>query len=531
MDAKHKVPFFDTEDIALLKKVGGKKYDKTDPIHIEIGEKLKNGVWEKTLYWCNLVVSKLEKEGFIKLLYSRLWQNSGNFKGYTWMQICKKNDKNKGVFFTVGISENEVTYKLDYQYINSSTVTLSTEQKSICKSLLKNSRISIPTQNLDEYSWDKLANDTVAFIIKYTSLYDEVIEKISNFNQKRIARITYNDEGWVKPSGKYGKSEAENSFEAENGYGHEEWLFDFGKVYKGYHYAFLEPIQKEHQAYVKGNPYDVVLFTINGETKQRYYIGEIFNVEVISEKEAEDVCQYYKKKGWLDDMIEQVKEVSDYEGFYNWKGLEVFNVRFRVSDVKQADSFDAPIPPDNPINNLNRYSFAHYKKEYALIEDTESDTYNFDTAKDSELPIGGEVKKRKHERQPKTVEIEDLHQAISDKLFAKFKNEGRIVKREVGAGYGNNRIDLVEQVSDGDIFYEIKTYPSLKTSIRMAIGQLLEYSMWTTQNKAKELIVVTQPMPDFGKVKEYFAHIRKTYNIPLYYQSFDVDTNELSEKV
>ncbi|MEA4967659.1 MAG: hypothetical protein VB048_06030, partial [Bacteroidaceae bacterium] len=99
------------------------------------------------------------------------------------------------------------------------------------------------------------------------------------------------------------------------------------------------------------------------------------------------------------------------------------------------------------------------------------------------------------------------------------------------AGYGNNRIDLVEQVPDGDIFYEIKTYPSLKTSIRVAIGQLLEYSMWTEKNKAKELIVVTQPTPDAEAVKIYFAHIRKTYNIPLYYQSFDIETKELSGKV
>ena len=102
---------------------------------------------------------------------------------------------------------------------------------------------------------------------------------------------------------------------------------------------------------------------------------------------------------------------------------------------------------------------------------------------------------------------------------------------EVGAGYGGNRIDMVEQVPDGDIFYEIKTYPSLKTSIRMAIGQLLEYSLWTEQEKAKELIIVTQVMPDSTDAKKYLPHIRKTYNIPIYYQSFNIETNELSEKM
>lgn len=534
MDTQHKVPFFNTEDIALLQEVVGKKYDKNNPKHQGKGKQLINGVWEKTLYWCNLVIERLKEYDYTKKNPRRRWQNRGNFMPYTWTQIFKQGDKDTGVYFTLGVGQKGLDYKLDYQYKDSSSIKLGVEQKTLCESLIRNTsdtRIFISADKLHEYTWEKLVDDTVAFIIKYTPLYDEVIQKVRNLNQKRIARIAYNTDGWVKPSGEYGKSEAENSFESANGYGHEEWLFDLDKIYNGYHYAFLEPVRKEHQAYVKANPYDVVLFTINSETKQRYYIGEIFNVEVISEEEAKEVCQYYKELGWLQEMEQQVREVSNYKAFHRWKGLEVFNIRFKVSDVKLAESIDVAIPPDNPINNLKRYSFAHYKEEFALTEDTKADTYNFDTAKDNELPINGEVKKRKYKRQPKTVEIEDLHQAISDKLLAKLKNEGRIVKREVGAGYGNNRIDLVEQVSDGDIFYEIKTYPSLKTSIRVAIGQLLEYSMWTKQNKAKELIVITQPTPDFAKVKEYFAHIRQTYNIALYYQSFDIETNELSEKV
>lgn len=536
MDAKHKVPFFDAEDIALLQEVGGKKYDKNSPIHQRKGEQLKNGVWNKTLYWYSLVISQLEEYDYIAIKPRRRWQNSGNFMPYTWTQIYKDGDEDKGIYFTIGVdgTSKGLVYKLDYQHKDSSSICLSDEQKELCNSLIKSSLANwcfISENNLNEYTWERLVGETIAFIIKYTSLYDEAIEKVWNLNQKRIARITYNTEGWIEPSGKYGKSKSKNSHEFNYGYGHEEWLFDLAKTYKGYHYAFLEPVRKQHQAY-EGNIFDVVLYTINGETKQRYFIGEIDNVEVLTEEQAEQVYSHYEERGWLDEMEQQIinKNINP-DGFSNWKGLSLFNIRFRVSDVKLAESLDISIPSDSPINNLNRYSFAHYKEEYALTDETQTDTYNFNAAKDSEPAISGEVKKRKYERQPKTVEIEDLHQAISDKLLIKLKSEGRTVKREVGAGYANNRIDLVEQLLDGDIFYEIKTYPSLKTSIRVAIGQLLEYSMWTKQNKAKELIVITQPMPDMDKVKEYFAHIRKTYNMPLYYQSFDVDTNELSEKV
>lgn len=536
MDTKHKVPFFDIEDITLLMEVGGRKYEKNNPIHQKKGRQLKNEVWEKTLYWKDLVISQLRKYNYVKTRSIRRWQNSGSFMRYTWAQIFKQGDEQKGIYFTVGAGQQGLNYQFDYQHIDNTSIKLRTNQKAICESLIKktnNTRISIPIDKLHEYTWERLVKETVDFIIKYTPLYDEVIKKVFNLNQKRIARITYNTAGWIEPSGKYGKSKSKNSHEFNYGYGHEEWLFDLAKTYKGYHYAFLEPIRKQYQAY-EDKTFDIVLYTINSETKQRYFVGEIANVKVLTKDQAEEVYSYYEKTGWLFEMEQQIidKNINP-DGFSNWKGLNLFNIRFKISDIKQSESLDTPIPPHNPIHNLNRYSLIHYKEEYGLTENVDKvDTYNFAAAKDTIPPAtGGIIKTKEYERQPKTVEIEYLHQAISDGLLAKLKSESRKVKKEVDAGYGNNRIDLVEQVPDGDIFYEIKTYPSLKTSIRVAIGQLLEYSMWTEKNKAKELIVVTQPTPDAEAVKIYFAHIRKTYNIPLYYQSFDIETKELSGKV
>lgn len=536
MDTKHKVPFFNAEDIALLQEFGREKYDKNNVIHLEIGEQLKNGVWEKVIYWSNQVVSQLESLGYTKKNTRRRWQNSGSFKYYFLNQIYKQVSKNDDVYFSVGVGQVGIHYEIDYQQ---DSKNLTVEQKTICNTLIKernDTKVIISPENIHEYSWDSLIKETIKFVTEYSSLYDEIIKKISAINQKRIARITYNDQGWVRPSGEYGKSEAVNSFEAENGYGHEEWLFDISKIYKGYHYAFLEPIRKEHQAYVKANPYDVVLFTINGETKQRYYIGVIFNVEVISETEAQEVCQYYKKQGWLDDMIEQVENVSDYEGFSNWKGLEVFNIRFKISDISQPPSLNNPIPQGHPIYSLNRYSFNIYKEEYKLQEcsTSKSDSCQFETSGNS-MPDEdvSKPKTRIYDREPKTIEIQDLHYVISNKLHKKLIDDGKNVKSEVDAGYENNKVDIVVREDDGDIYYEVKTYTSLKTSIRVALGQLLEYAMWTNYNRAKELVIVTQRMSNIEveEAKEYFAHIRKTYNIPLYYQSFDIETNELSEKV
>jgi hypothetical protein len=78
-------------------------------------------------------------------------------------------------------------------------------------------------------------------------------------------------------------------------------------------------------------------------------------------------------------------------------------------------------------------------------------------------------------------------------------------------------------------FYEIKTFLSLKTSIREAFGQLMEYCYYPDKNKAKELIVVTQ-VPVNKQTKTYFENLRNRFGIPIYYQSYDLETKTLSEK-
>ena len=61
-------------------------------------------------------------------------------------------------------------------------------------------------------------------------------------NERRMARICWNDNGWVFPSGRLGKSKDKKSHEGKYGYGHEEWLMDTSKLINGYNYGFLEPI-------------------------------------------------------------------------------------------------------------------------------------------------------------------------------------------------------------------------------------------------------------------------------------------------
>jgi len=385
-----------------------------------------------------------------------------------------------------------------------------------------------------EYDLDEIDKSDIYAILElfdsFLPLYNFVQWNVKP-KEKRIARLTFNTNGWIMPSGPYGKSNNTDSHEARHGYGHEEWLFDTSKLIDGYHYGFLEPVRKQQQAY-DGNKYDVWLYAIDGESKKRYYVGDITNLEVIDSELADRIKDTYIKKNWMHEMEDQIKACgANSTGFSNWNGVDLFNVRFKPNEVSLNDPYFI-LTPDNPVYEMPRYSFSHFKEEFNLEVNSE-DNFGFITSTSTTDDSSSAVASKKHFREPKTIEITYLHNAISKKLTKELEKIYGVtnVTPEHPAGYGANRIDIVVKTSSGLIFYEIKTYSTLKTSIREALGQLLEYSCWPDKSKAKELIIVTQPHKNLKQVKDYFKHLRDKFNLPIYYQSFDIETGLLSKRI
>lgn len=357
----------------------------------------------------------------------------------------------------------------------------------------------------------------------------EEIEFGSTKIEKRIARLTWNDNGWVKPSGLEGKSEDKKTHEGKYGYGHEEWLFDTSKLIDGYHYGFLEPIRKEQQAY-QNKSYDVWVYTINKLTKKRYWIGEIEGVEVLENDEAERIKAFYIQKGWHQEMESQIKQSgANANGFSDWKGVDLFNIKYLPINLKLNDSY-FELPKEHNVYKQQRYSFARYDEELDLSNTDKGFIFNTETEeKNSDCNSIGSTT---YTREPKAIEVTYLHKAISDGLKTKLKVQfgNKNVKTEVNAGYGNNKIDLVVKHQDEFVFYEIKSYNSSRTSIREALGQLLEYCSWTNSKNASKLVVVSQLLGDIEDAKIYVKHIRNTFGIPIYFQTFDLTSKELSEE-
>jgi len=242
------------------------------------------------------------------------------------------------------------------------------------------------------------------------------------------------------------QSNHKDSHEANYGYGHEEWLFDTSKLIDGYHYGFLEPILKQQDAY-KENTYHVWLYTIDGISKKRYWVGEIKNLEVLNQHDADAIKHEYKKNGWLKEMEEQiVASGANNRGFSDWQGVDLFNVRYKPENLKVNDPY-YELPLNHPIIEQSRYTFAHFKEDFQIVQsEEEQDTFTFsgdegETDEDDNTKVGVGT----HYREPRTIEITYLHKAISKKLTKVLKEKygNTNVKAEHSSGIGGNKVDII----------------------------------------------------------------------------------------
>jgi hypothetical protein len=120
-----------------------------------------------------------------------------------------------------------------------------------------------------------------------------------------------------------------------------------------------------------------------------------------------------------------------------------------------------------------------------------------------------------------------LHNDIQNKLYIYLCNKfGKAyVGTEQSTGSGT-AIDVVTEKDGETTFYEIKTSPSVRTNIRQAIPQLLEYAYWPDKKQAHALVVVSH-LPLTKDAKRYIAHLCTEFKLPLSYRQFDLKKMEL----
>ena len=170
------------------------------------------------------------------------------------------------------------------------------------------------------------------------------------------------------------------------------------------------------------------------------------------------------------EMIEQLKTVgATVSNLNHHEGLNVINVRFKPSDLYINEQY-YELRKNNPVYKLSRYNFTYYKNEFGSFHKQKG--FEFLEGSDDNEQQDVVLKTKKHITEPKEVQITYLHEAICKGLTKHLRKIYGVkkVRRELGTGYGSNRIDIAVRESNRIIFFEIKTYNTVKTSLREAIG-------------------------------------------------------------
>lgn len=264
---KHDIEFFTKDDLEYFNKVAKSPYRTNDP-ESEENSILIKAIYQKSNYWGKLLsLDEYEVE------LDNRWQSSGYFKAYSWVKIYKKGDKDKLIYFTIGIdkgnelSKGKLIYKLDCQWANSNPEKrLSETQIQIFRKYIDGigARREIDYEDITDYDWQILKRKTIGFINEYSDVYDELINLIWSSEQLETSKgISLT----ARPDGRY-------------------------------------------------DEYPEKQFSFKGIVKD--FIGENIKKQYIGDKGENLVIEYERNRlsGWnLKDLIGEVRKVKDGNGY------------------------------------------------------------------------------------------------------------------------------------------------------------------------------------------------------------------------
>ena len=350
----------------------------------------------------------------------------------------------------------------------------------------------------------------------------------NELKDKRLMRLTWNTNNWQYPCGlKWKKASVSSSkpFENKHGYGHEEWLFNPRFNLNGYQYGDIrgaDNIAGEVE-YID----ELHLFTIDPETKDRYLVGVLRNVEVISEFEEKQEIVRPLFEDYREQMLSELELVGADIAYYANQKFEP-SVKFKM---EEADVFSEPIPA-NQLKHENKFNrFQPYKIDEEL-EDLLNSAYNPEI--NFVFTIGEAVSKGRYKKV--TVANEALvvrsHTDITKDLSKYLQKEVNIEKENISiekTRVGNTIVDVAVKEGNQYSFFEVKTNSKASRNIRQAIGQLLEYALMDAKPRIRRLVIVGPAGLDQIE-QAYFRSLQKTISIPLEYWAYTFNKHRIADK-
>lgn len=179
----------------------------------------------------------------------------------------------------------------------------------------------------------------------------------------RLCRITHNNEQWHKPSQHQWRENyqgnSEKAFENQYGFGGEEWLFNPLFLFDGYQYGVirgLEDLPKRITLVPQ-----VYLYSLDQESKKRYFVGSIINVEIFQSGSEDDIIA---QKLWNVSKKQMTADILEAGGDPGGLNFVRPSIRFLPEDVtflnpiREVEAFQQKNITVSFPKNINHHPFA-----------------------------------------------------------------------------------------------------------------------------------------------------------------------------
>lgn len=344
----------------------------------------------------------------------------------------------------------------------------------------------------------------------------------------RLCKIVWNSNHWIQPCERSWSpsyiDDDNKGYEQKHGFVHEDWLFNSQFLIGGYQYGYIRGVGKLNASVKK---LDIVyLFTINPNTKERFYLGKLYNVERI---QADEIPTQVKKaiKSYHSDMVNQLKNLGA-----DYNNLKMYpyetNLRFKIEAI---EIFPSPLPIVSSWFDKKYFRTMPMKLNnqlLSLLQDLEK-ALRFKFTPSS--PLGKKEGYDKHTKKGKTT-VTKVHQEIEVALYNYLIKVG-IKKNNIACdttSFGGKLADVVVKNGTNDFeIYEIKTDSDLRRGLRDAIGQLIDYSTWENGINIKSIKAVL-PETDLSQTMlEFIIRVKKRLKIDFKILMYNKERNSFTE--
>jgi hypothetical protein len=337
---------------------------------------------------------------------------------------------------------------------------------------------------------------------------------MSTFHGK-LCRICWNVEQWRRPSGSAAQFET-GSYVQKHGFGHEEWLFNYEWIIDGYRFAFVQPIHKFLHAY-EGMTFPLLLYTITPD-RVHLAVARIEKVYVPTKEELSHISDVFSQRGWLGQMRDDLRRIhvktTQLDDPDPW---EIANVRFSLTDVHRFDPMPTFTQGKGGAPHITwRYIPFNWNGNLDFLKNVAASDLG---AIPEQNPLRSEATRQRAAQQG--TEVDPKHVRMQNRLFMALK------KRHASVAYEENFIDLTGRDPGCVTYYELKTEPTARMCIRLAIGQLLDYSHYPFSKAADHLVVVGDA-PATDDDRAYLDLLRQQFGVPIQYGWFQWDTGDVA---